>query len=82
WAASGHHAAGNGGLMKVAACNAAGFTGAELERQAVLVTGLTHADPRCVFASVFLTAFVEELGQEGTYREAAERALRRAAARD
>lgn len=76
WTASGHQSAGNGGLMRVAAVWIAGFQGEELARESALVTALTHADPRCVAASVFLTAFLEALADGQPYRPAAEAALR------
>lgn len=76
WAYSGFQSAGNGGLMRIAAVWLAGFRGAELARESVLVTALTHADPRCVFASVFLTAFMAELAGGAAYRPAAEAALK------
>lgn len=75
WQASGHHSAGNGGLMRVAAVWLAGYRGEELAREAATVTALTHADPRCVHASVFLTAFLEALRGGQPYRRAAETAL-------
>ncbi|PNY80156.1 ADP-ribosylglycohydrolase family protein [Deinococcus koreensis] len=61
WQASGFQSAGNGGLMRIAAVWLAGFQGAALAREATVVTALTHADPRCVHASVFFTAFLERL---------------------
>lgn len=76
WQASGFQSAGNGGLMRIAAVWLRGFRGTELARESVLITALTHADPRCVFASVFLTAFLEELAQGQAYRAAAEAALK------
>ncbi|EYB67824.1 ADP-ribosylglycohydrolase [Deinococcus phoenicis] len=76
WAASGFQSAGNGGLMRIAAVWVAGFTGEALAREAAAVTALTHTDPRCVAASVFLTAFLEALQAGQPYREAAEAALR------
>lgn len=76
WAASGYQSAGNGGLMRIAAVWLAGFRGAELARESVLVTALTHADPRCVFASVIFTAFLDELARGAGYRNAAETALK------
>jgi len=76
WADSGFQSAGNGGLMRVAAVWLAGFRDEALAREAALVTALTHADPRCVAASVFLTAFLEALAAGQPYRPAAEAALR------
>lgn len=76
WADSGFQSAGNGGLMRIAAVWIEGFRGAELARESALVTALTHADPRCVFASVFFTAFLEELAAGREYRAAAEAALK------
>ncbi|BDP42423.1 ADP-ribosylglycohydrolase [Deinococcus aetherius] len=75
WTASGFESAGNGGLMRVAAVWIAGFTGGALARESAVVTALTHADPRCVHASVFLTAFLQALSAEATYRVGAEVAL-------
>ncbi len=71
WQTSGHDSAGNGGLMRIAAVWIAGFRGAELARQSACVTALTHADPRCVYASVFLTAWLEALEGGEPYAEAA-----------
>lgn len=76
WAESQYHSAGNGGLMRIAAVWIEGFRGAALARESALVTALTHADPRCVYASVFFTAFLEALGQGSAYRPAAEQALK------
>lgn len=76
WQASGFQSAGNGGLMRIAAVWVEGFSGAALARESALVTALTHADPRCVYASVFFTAFLEELSQGAEYRAAAEAALK------
>lgn len=76
WAQSGYQSAGNGGLMRIAAVWLRGFRGAELARESAAVTALTHADPRCVFASVFFTAFLEELDGGRAYAEAAETALK------
>lgn len=71
WAASGHHSAGNGGLMRVAAVWIAGFRGGALARESAVVTALTHADPRCVAASVFFTAFLDALAAAMPYAQAA-----------
>lgn len=76
WTESDFQSAGNGGLMRIAAVWIRGFTGPELAREAVLVTALTHADPRCVYASVFFTAFLEGLSAGQEYRAAAEAALK------
>lgn len=76
WAASGYRSAGNGGLMRVAAAFIAGFRGEALARESALITALTHADPRCVYASVFLTAFMEALPGGLPYAQAAEQALK------
>lgn len=76
WAQSGHQSAGNGGLMRIAAVWLRGFRGEALSRESALVTALTHADPRCVFASVFFTAFLEALEQQSAYADAAEAALK------
>lgn len=75
WTASGYRSAGNGGLMRIAAVWLAGFQGEALTRETVLVTALTHADPRCVFASVFFTAFLEALAEGEGYEAAARSAL-------
>ncbi|THF88655.1 ADP-ribosylglycohydrolase [Deinococcus sp. KSM4-11] len=75
WQASGHQSAGNGGLMRIAAVWIAGFRGEALARESAVVTALTHADPRCVHASVFLTAFLEALDSGQRYAEAAAHGL-------
>lgn len=75
WHASGFQGAGNGGLMRVAAVWIAGFRGAALARESAAATALTHADPRCVYASVFLTAFLEALAGGQPYAGAAAAAL-------
>lgn len=75
WDASGFQSAGNGGLMRIAAVWIEGFRGQELARESALVTALTHADPRCVFASVFFTAFLDELSRGSEYRLAADAAV-------
>nr|WP_221269653.1 ADP-ribosylglycohydrolase family protein [Deinococcus budaensis] len=75
WTQSGHQSAGNGGLMRVAAVWIAGFREGDLARESATVTALTHTDPRCVAASVFLTAFLEALAGGLPYRPAAEAAL-------
>lgn len=76
WAGSGFQSAGNGGLMRIAAVWLVGFKGEALARESAKITALTHADPRCVHASVFLTAFLEALHAGQPYREAAQTALR------
>lgn len=75
WQDSGFEGAGNGGLMRVAAVWIAGFRGVALARESALVTALTHADPRCVYASVFFTAFLEALVGGQPYAAAAAAAL-------
>lgn len=75
WATSGYESAGNGGLMRIAAVWLAGFTGEELSRQSALVTALTHADPRCIWASVFFTALLEALAQDEPLPRAAAHGL-------
>ncbi|UBV43458.1 ADP-ribosylglycohydrolase family protein [Deinococcus taeanensis] len=75
WARGGFDGAGNGGLMRVAAAWLLGFRGEVLARESAVLTALTHADPRCVLASVFLTAFMEELAFGRPYAAAAEAAL-------
>ncbi|GBF05222.1 ADP-ribosyl-[dinitrogen reductase] hydrolase [Deinococcus aerius] len=76
WAGSGFQSAGNGGLMRIAAVWIAGFRGEALARESAIITALTHADPRCVYAGVFLTALLEALHAGQPYREAAGAALR------
>ena len=61
WVGSGMDNAGNGGLMRVAGVYLAGLIGAELTDMAVRVTALTHADPRCLLASVFMVKLLEQL---------------------
>ncbi|MFK7601365.1 ADP-ribosylglycohydrolase family protein [Deinococcus sp. SM5_A1] len=75
WQGSGFQSTGNGGLMRVAAVWIAGYRGAELAHASAAVTALTHADPRCVYASVFLTAFLEALAGGQPYAGAAAAAL-------
>lgn len=75
WEASRYQGAGNGGLMRIAAVWLAGFQAEALLREAVTVTALTHADPRCVHASVFLVAFLEQLEGGVEYDLAAQAAL-------
>nr|WP_246581157.1 ADP-ribosylglycohydrolase family protein [Deinococcus aestuarii] len=75
WTASGFESAGNGGLMRVSAVWIAGFTGGALAHESAVVTALTHADARCIHASVFLTAFLEALHGGAPYRDGAEVAL-------
>lgn len=75
WEASSYQSAGNGGLMRIAAVWLAGFRGADLTRESAAVTALTHADPRCVFASIFFTAFLEAL-ETADYADAAQTALK------
>lgn len=77
WTESGHQSAGNGGLMRVAAVWLAGFRGEALDREAAVVTALTHTDPRCIHASVFFTGWLEGLDAGGGYWDAAEAALER-----
>lgn len=76
WQASGFQSAGNGGLMRIAAVWIAGFRGAALARESAAVTALTHADPRCVYASVFLNVFLEALAAGQFYADAAAGALK------
>ncbi|GHF32941.1 ADP-ribosylglycohydrolase [Deinococcus metalli] len=75
WQDSGHRSAGNGGLMRIAAVWIAGVRGEALARESAVVTALTHADPRCVHASVFLTAFLDALARGAAYAGAAAAAL-------
>lgn len=76
WASSNFQSAGNGGLMRIAAVWIAGYTEEALARESALVTALTHADPRCVHASVFFTAFLDTLHRGTEYTDAAELALK------
>ncbi|GGK12105.1 ADP-ribosylglycohydrolase [Deinococcus malanensis] len=76
WEASGFQSAGNGGLMRVAAAWIAGFRGDDLARESAVLTALTHADPRCVHASVVLTACMEALSSGGSSTDAAAHGLR------
>ena len=75
WEHSHFQSAGNGGLMRIAAVWLRGFRGEELSRESALVTALTHADPRCVFASVFFTALLERLAAGHPFQAAAEESL-------
>ncbi|MDR6216720.1 ADP-ribosylglycohydrolase family protein [Deinococcus soli (ex Cha et al. 2016)] len=75
WERGGFDGAGNGGLMRVAAAWLLGHRGAALAREAAVLTALTHADPRCVYASVFLTAFMEALADGQAYVAAVQAAL-------
>lgn len=61
WEASGRHSAGNGGLMRIAATWLVGHRGTDLLAHAAHDTALTHADPRCVQASLVLVALMEAL---------------------
>ncbi|CAM3217074.1 ADP-ribosylglycohydrolase family protein [Deinococcus deserti] len=76
WEASNFHSAGNGGLMRVAAAWIAGFRDEALARESAVLTALTHADPRCVHASVALTACMEALSSGASYTDAATHSLR------
>ncbi|MFC4427606.1 ADP-ribosylglycohydrolase family protein [Deinococcus navajonensis] len=76
WEASGFQSAGNGGLMRVAAAWIAGLRGEALARESALLTALTHADPRCVHASVALTALMEGLSLGMPLKDAGEAALK------
>jgi ADP-ribosyl-[dinitrogen reductase] hydrolase len=81
WAGSNFQSAGNGGLMRIAAVWIAGCSvdkdgGKALAHESAAVTALTHTDPRCVHASVFLTAFLEALHARTEYTNAAELALK------
>lgn len=75
WSDSNYYNAGNGGLMRVAAVWIAGHSGAELAFMSAGVTALTHADPRCVYASLFLTALLEALAEGRDFHSAAHAAL-------
>lgn len=75
WTASNYHSAGNGGLMRIAAVWLQGFRGKELAQQSALVTALTHADPRCVYASVFFNAFLEALAIGQNNRDASQHGI-------
>lgn len=75
WVQGGRDNAGNGGLMRIAGVYLAGLTGEALVEAAVVITALTHADPRCTVASVFLVKLLEELDiNHQTFRGGAERA--------
>lgn len=76
WQQGGLDGAGNGGLMRVAAVWIAGFRGEALALEAAVVTALTHADPRCVHASVFLTGCLEALAAGQDLPDAAAAGLR------
>ncbi|UQN05156.1 ADP-ribosylglycohydrolase family protein [Deinococcus sp. QL22] len=76
WASSNFQSAGNGGLMRIAAVWIAGCTEEALAHESALVTALTHADPRCVHASVFFTAFLDALHGGTEYTDAAELGLK------
>ncbi|MFB9993776.1 ADP-ribosylglycohydrolase family protein [Deinococcus oregonensis] len=81
WASSNFQSAGNGGLMRIAAVWIAGRSlgkdsSEALAHESASVTALTHADPRCVHASVFFTAFLEALHTQIEYTNAAELALK------
>jgi len=65
WVEGGMDNAGNGGLMRVAGVYLAGLSGPELTDAAVSVTALTHADPRCLIASVFMVKLLEQLDRFG-----------------
>lgn len=76
WAAGGFQGAGNGGLMRVAAAWIAGFRGEALAHEAAVLTALTHADPRCVHASVVLSALMDALHLGASLHDAGEAALK------
>lgn len=75
WEASGHDSAGNGGLMRVAACFLTGARGEELLASAVTDTVTTHVDPRCVLASLVLVATMDRLAEGEDYPVAVTGAL-------
>lgn len=75
WIAGNYQNAGNGGLMRIAAIWIQGFRGEALAQQSALVTALTHADPRCVYASIFFNAFLEALAAQQKYKEAAQHGI-------
>ena len=71
WVEGGMNNAGNGGLMRVAGVYLAGLSGPELTGIAVSVTALTHADPRCLIASVYMVKLLERLDLFGQpYKDA------------
>lgn len=74
WIRSSGRLAANGGLMRVASCFIAGFTGRELTEQALNTTALTHPDPRslysCVLVSQMLQAISEDQSFEGSLHHA------------
>jgi len=82
WRDSRHRSCGNGAVMRAAASNAAGRTGAALLEEAVLLGGLTHADPRSLLACAVLCAGIDALSRGAPYALAWEEALARAAALD
>lgn len=76
WSDSDYQSAGNGGLMRVAAVWLKGLSGLELTYSAATVTALTHADPRCVYASMFLVALLEALAEGQAFHDATHTALK------
>ncbi len=75
WAARGYEAAGNGGLMRAAAPVIAGRTGPALREETVLLTALTHADPRSLVACLATVEVLEALAAAEEPREAWTRGL-------
>ncbi|MGI8747197.1 MAG: ADP-ribosylglycohydrolase family protein, partial [Deinococcus sp.] len=73
WVKGGMDNAGNGGLMRVAGVYLAGLRGVELTDAAITVTALTHADPCCILASIFMVKLLEQLDSHRLpYKEAAD----------
>lgn len=75
WEASGRDSAGNGGLMRVAACFLTGARGEDLLARAVADTTTTHVDPRCVLASLVLVSTMDRLAEGEDYPVAVTAAL-------
>lgn len=71
WQVGHMNAAGNGGLMRAAALNAAGLTGERLAATSVLCGAATHLDPRSVMACSFLNRLLELLGEGAALGDAA-----------
>ena len=75
WRASGHHAAGNGSLMRTTPI-AIAMTGALRMEAAILDSMITHADPRCALAcAVFDEAVAAAVAGERALVEIARAAL-------
>jgi ADP-ribosyl-[dinitrogen reductase] hydrolase len=79
WQRGGYESAGNGGLMRASASVVAGATGERLRRDVVLLTALTHADPRSMLSCLAGAAAMEALLAGATVPEAWEAGLAAAA---